>query len=97
MEVTDVEIRPVDAEQLRAIVTITLDSCFVVRDIKIIKGPARYFLSMPSKKLSDGTYKDIAHPIKNETRRMLEDRIISEYEKTLNSSAGRDIHKISTT
>jgi stage V sporulation protein G len=83
MEVTDVKIFPVDEDKLRAYVTITLDDCFVVRDLKIITGSKGYFLSMPSKKRKDGTYRDIAHPINSETRKMLEDRVILEYEKIM--------------
>lgn len=86
MEVTDVRVFPVDEEKLRAYVTITFDHCFVIRDLKIIHGTTGLFVSMPSKKRKDGTYKDIAHPINNETRRMIEEKIIAEYEKVL---AGR--------
>ena len=86
MEVTDVRVFPVDEEKLKAYVTITFDHCFVIRDLKIIQGTTGFFVSMPSKKHKDGTYKDIAHPINNETRRMIEEKIIVEYEKVL---AGR--------
>jgi len=89
MEVTEVRVYPVDEEKLRAYVTITFDHCFVVRDLKIIKGTNGLFVSMPSKKRKDGTYKDIAHPINNETRRMIEEKIIAEYEKTLAEGGGR--------
>jgi stage V sporulation protein G len=81
---------PVDEDKLKAYVTITLDHCFVIRDLKVIRGPTGYFVSMPSKKRKDGTYKDIAHPINNETRRMLEDKIIAEYEKSASEGA---VHK----
>jgi stage V sporulation protein G len=87
MEVTDVKIRPTDEDKLRAYVTITLDNCFVISDLKIITGSKGYFLSMPSRKRKDGTYKDIAHPINSETRKMLEDRVILEYEKMMQNVA----------
>ncbi|MEK7341654.1 MAG: septation regulator SpoVG, partial [Candidatus Binatota bacterium] len=83
MEVTEVRVFPVDEEKLRAYVTITFDHCFVIRDLKIIHGTTGFFVSMPSKKRKDGTYKDIAHPINNETRRMIEEKIIAEYENVL--------------
>lgn len=83
MEVTEVRVFPVDEEKLRAYVTITFDHCFVVRDLKLIHGTTGLFVSMPSKKRKDGTYKDIAHPINNETRRMIEEKIIAEYQKVL--------------
>jgi stage V sporulation protein G len=83
MEVTEVRVFPVDEDKLRAYVTITFDRCFVVRDLKVIQGTNGLFVSMPSKKRKDGTYKDIAHPINNETRRMIEESILAEYEKAL--------------
>jgi stage V sporulation protein G len=88
MQVTEVRVFPVDEDKLRAYVTITLDHCFVIRDLKIIRGTTGYFVSMPSKKRKDGTYKDIAHPINNETRRMIEERVISEYEKVVAEAGG---------
>ena len=89
MEVTEVRVFPVDEEKLRAYVTITFDHCFVIRDLKIIHGTTGLFVSMPSKKRKDGTYKDIAHPINNETRRMIEEKIIAEYEKVVAGAGGR--------
>jgi stage V sporulation protein G len=83
MEVTEVRVFPVDEEKLRAYVTITFDHCFVIRDLKLIHGATGLFVSMPSKKRKDGTYKDIAHPINNETRRRIEEKIIAEYQKVL--------------
>jgi stage V sporulation protein G len=81
MEITEVRVFPVNEEKLRAYVTITFDQCFVIRDLKIIQGATGLFVSMPSKKRKDGTYRDIAHPINNETRRMIEEKIITEYHK----------------
>ena len=68
MEITDVKVIPVEDEKLKAFVSIVLDACFVVTDIKIIQGPKGLFVSMPSKKRKDGTFKDIAHPLNQETR-----------------------------
>jgi stage V sporulation protein G len=83
MQVTEVRVFPVDEEKLRGYATITFDNCFLVRDLKIIRGTTGLFVSMPSKKRKDGTYKDIAHPLNNETRKMIEDKIITEYERVL--------------
>ena len=83
MEVTEVKVFPVNEEKLKAYATITFDSCFVVRDLKIISGETSLFVAMPSKKKKDGTFKDIAHPLNNETRGMIEKAIISEYEKEI--------------
>ncbi|HEY6199627.1 MAG TPA: septation regulator SpoVG [Candidatus Binatia bacterium] len=85
MEITEVRVFPVNEEKLRAYVTITFDQCFVIRDLKIIQGATGLFVSMPSKKRKDGTYRDIAHPINNETRRMIEEKIIAEYHKVAES------------
>ena len=97
MEVTEVKVFPVDEDRLRAYVTITLDHCFVIRDLKVIKGTSGYFVSMPSKKRKDGTYKDIAHPINSETRRLLEERVIQEYEQTMRNAGIGDSAHASTT
>jgi stage V sporulation protein G len=83
MQITEVKVFPVQEDKLKAYVTMTLDACFVIRDIKIIQSGEGYFVSMPSKKRKDGTYKDVAHPIDKETRAMIEDRILDEYERTV--------------
>ena len=84
MEITDVKVIPVDDEKLKAFVSIVFDHCFVVTDIKIIHGPKGLFVSMPSKKRKDGSYKDVAHPINSETRAMIEEEIMEEYERVTN-------------
>ena len=89
MEITEVRVFPVNEEKLRAYVTITFDHCFVIRDLKIIQGASGLFVSMPSKKRKDGTYRDIAHPINNETRRMIEETIIAEYHKVVAEGGGQ--------
>jgi stage V sporulation protein G len=81
MEITDVKVIPVDDEKLKAFVSIVFDHCFVVTDIKVINGPKGLFVSMPSKKRKDGTFKDIAHPLNNQVRQYLEERILSVYKQ----------------
>jgi stage V sporulation protein G len=89
MEITDVKVIPVDDEKLKAFVSIVFDQCFVVTDIKIIHGPKGLFVSMPSKKRKDGTFKDIAHPLNNTMRQYLEDKVLSVYRQQVGpSSAG---------
>lgn len=83
MEVTDVRVFPVDEEKLKAFVSIIFDDCFVVSDIKIINGNNGLFISMPSKKRKNGTFRDIAHPLNNETRKMIEDRVLARYQEVL--------------
>ncbi len=79
MDITEVKIFPVDEEKLKAYVTIVLDNCFVVRDLKIISGTTGLFVAMPSKKRGDGSYKDIAHPLNKATRIMLEKTVLESY------------------
>ncbi len=83
MEITEVRVSPVEEEKLKAYVSITFDNCFVIRDIKVISGNNGLFVSMPSKKRKDGTFKDIAHPLNNETRKMIEESVLKEYNNVL--------------
>jgi stage V sporulation protein G len=83
MEITEVKVYPVFEEKVKAYVSITFDSCFIVRDIKVINGVNGLFVAMPSKKRKDGTFKDMAHPLNNETRRMIENNVLNEYEEEL--------------
>ncbi len=84
MEITDVRIRKVaDEGKMKAIVSITFDEEFVVHDIKIIEGQNGLFIAMPSRKMSEGDFRDIAHPILSETRNKIKDAIFAEYERTL--------------
>jgi stage V sporulation protein G len=88
MEITDVKVIPVDDEKLKAFVSIVFDQCFVVTDIKIIHGPKGLFVSMPSKKRKDGTFKDIAHPLNNQMRQYLEEKVLAVYRQQVGSGAG---------
>jgi stage V sporulation protein G len=81
MDITDVRVFPVDEDKLKAYVTITLDNCFVIRDLKVIHGNTGLFIAMPAKRRKDGTYKDIAHPLNADTRDRMERTILSEYER----------------
>lgn len=83
MEITQIRVFPVEEEKLKAFVSIIFDDCFVVSDIKIIQGTSGLFVSMPSKKRKNGTFRDIAHPLNNETRRMIEERIIERYREVV--------------
>ena len=79
MEITDIRVFPVNQDKLRAFVSIVMDNCFVVGDIKIISGTNGLFISMPSKRRKDGTFRDIAHPLNSETRLAMEEKIIAAY------------------
>ncbi|HET6371820.1 MAG TPA: septation regulator SpoVG [Candidatus Polarisedimenticolia bacterium] len=88
MNITQVRVFPVEEDKLKAFVSIILDDCFVVSDIKIIQGNNGLFISMPSKKRKNGTFRDIAHPLNNETRRKLEETIIAKYQEVLVTDGG---------
>jgi len=83
MEITQIRVFPVHEDKLKAFVSIILDACFVVSDIKIIQGASGLFVSMPSKKRKNGTFRDIAHPLNNETRRRFEEQIITRYREVV--------------
>lgn len=87
MEITEVKVFPVNEDKLKAYVTIILDNCFVVRDLKIINGNSGLFVAMPSKKRKDGTFRDIAHPLNSEMRSALEKKILVTYEDELKKLA----------
>jgi len=83
MEITDVRVFPVEEEKLKAFVSIIFDDCFVISDIKIISGSNGLFISMPSKKRKNGTFRDIAHPLNNETRKKIEEKVLARYREVL--------------
>ena len=81
MKITDVKVFPVDEDKLKAYATITFENCFIVRDLKVISGNKGYFIAMPSKKRKDGTFRDVAHPLNSETRKMIEDSVLEVYNR----------------
>ncbi len=82
MEITDVRVRMVAKEgKMKAVVSITFDSEFVVHDIKVIEGEKGLFIAMPSRKTQDGEYRDIAHPINSETRNRIQSLVLEKYEE----------------
>jgi stage V sporulation protein G len=83
MEITEVKVFPVDEEKLKAFVSIVFDRSFMVNDIKIIQGRDGLFISMPSRKKKNGEFKDVAHPLNNETRQMIEQVVVAEYQRVL--------------
>jgi len=83
MEITEVKVFPIQEEKLKAFVSIVFDQCFMVNDIKIIQGRDGLFISMPSRKKKNGEFKDVAHPLNNETRRMIEEKVLGEYHRVL--------------
>ena len=83
MEITEVKVFPLRKpdDKLKAFATLVFDGCFVIRDLKVINGNSGLFVAMPSRKLGDGTYEDIVHPINSETRQKIEQAVREEYER----------------
>ena len=84
MEITEVSITPLDEEaRLKAFVNITFDDVFVVHGLRVIEGNHGMFVSMPARRLSDGSYKDIAHPITNAFRLKIQRVVLDAYRQVL--------------
>ena len=82
MRITDVKVRKVDGtSRLKAIVEITIDDAFVVHELRVIEGKNGLFVAMPSRQVGENTYKDVAHPINAETRKMIEDAVLKAYDE----------------
>lgn len=81
MTITDTRIRLMeqDCGNLKAVASVTFDESFVVHDIKVIDGEKGLFIAMPSKRDGEGNFKDIAHPINSETRRMVQEAVLGKY------------------
>lgn len=89
MEITQVKVFPVQEDKLKAFVSIVFDHCFMVNDIKVIQGKDGLFLSMPSRRKRSGEFKDVAHPLNNETRRLIEERVLAEYRHVVDDPTPR--------
>lgn len=84
MEITDVKIRKILNEgKMKAIVSITFDNAFVVHDIKVVEGKAGLFVAMPSRRVPNGDFRDVAHPITPEARKQLEEAVLGAYNSAL--------------
>lgn len=82
MQVTDVRIRKINQEgKMKAIVSVTLNDAFVVHDVKVVEGQSGLFVAMPSKRMPDGEFKDIAHPISQEARRIIQEAVLRAFEE----------------
>ena len=92
MEITDIRIRKINppgerSGKMRAIVSVTFDNELVVHDIKVIQNEQKCFIAMPSRQIEDGTYKDIAHPIKVSLRNKIQDAVLEKYTSSLSEAA----------
>jgi stage V sporulation protein G len=82
MQITDIRVRKVTKDsKMKAVVSVTFDNEFVIHDIKVIEGDKGLFIAMPSRKASDGEYRDIAHPINSDTRDRVQRLILEKYEE----------------
>ena len=84
MEITEVKVFPVrEGGRLKAYATIVFDNAFIIRDLKIIEGHKGLFVSMPSRKRKDGTFRDVVHPLNPDTRRKIEERVVEEFNRVM--------------
>ncbi len=83
MDITEIRITLRDEERLKAFANITFDDAFVVRGLKVINGDSGFFVSMPSRKRADGTHQDIAHPVNNQMRKIIEAKVLEAYKREL--------------
>jgi stage V sporulation protein G len=91
MNITKVSVRQVDMNKVKAIASITIDDDFVVHDLRVVEGERGLFVAMPSRKLPSGNFRDVAHPINSETREMIQNVVLEEYRRFLETSQGREV------
>lgn len=88
MKITEVRVTLREEDRLKGFANVTFDGAFVIRGMKIILGNDGYFVAMPSRKRSDGTHQDIAHPVTGEMRQLIEDAVLAAFEEEMRASAG---------
>jgi stage V sporulation protein G len=81
LEITRVTVREIDMNMVKGIASIILDDCFVVHDLRVVDGDRGYFVAMPSRKLPNGDFKDIAHPLNSDTREKIQEAVLREFFK----------------
>ena len=88
LNITDIRITKIEGdEKLRAFAAIVIDDCFLVGDLRVVEGEEGYFVSMPSKRKRDGSFKDIAYPLSNEARELLERQVLTAFEQATGTRA----------
>ena len=89
MKITDIKIRKLyNTGNVRAILSITIDNCFAVHELRIIQNEDKLFVSMPSRIDETGAFRDIVHPINPETREYIESAVIGFYDNYVNALNG---------
>ena len=86
MEITRVKVRLVDMSKVRGLASITIDDEFVVHDLRVVDGDGGLFVAMPSRKIPNGTFRDVAHPINTATRQTIQEAVIEEYLRCTSAS-----------
>ncbi|MCK4267198.1 MAG: septation regulator SpoVG [Actinomycetia bacterium] len=81
MRITRIAIRPVEMKKVKALASITIDDVFVIHDLRVVQGDRGFFVAMPSRKLPNGTHRDIAHPINSETRELIQAKVLEEFDQ----------------
>lgn len=95
MEITDIRIKKVASEgKMKAVASVTFDNAFAVHDVKVIEGPEKLFVAMPSRRTPDGEYRDIAHPINSDMRNMLESKVLAAYDAIEDEPAPKQLNNI---
>jgi len=89
VEITRVTVREIDMNMVKGIASIILDDCFVVHDLRVVDGDRGYFVAMPSRKLPNGDFKDIAHPLNSETREMIQEAVLRAFFKMQQEKEGK--------
>lgn len=80
MNITKIAIRPVDMNKVKALASITIDDEFVIHDLRVVQGERGFFVAMPSRKLPNGSHRDVAHPINTQTRELIQAKVLAEFE-----------------
>ncbi|MCK4857376.1 MAG: SpoVG family protein [candidate division Zixibacteria bacterium] len=91
MDITEIRVTLRNEDKLKAFVNVTFDNAFVVRGLKVINGNTGYFVSMPSRKRPDGTHQDVAHPINNKARQLIEGKVLAAYQEKLKQESAVEV------
>ncbi len=84
MEITEVRISPSKGGKVRAYASIVIDDCFIINDIRVVEGrESQYYVTMPARKSRNGQFRDIAHPLNSETRKLVEQKVLEEFEQSI--------------
>jgi stage V sporulation protein G len=79
VKITRVTVREIDMNMVKGLASVVFDDCFVVHDLRVVDGDRGYFVAMPSRKLPNGEFKDIAHPLNQETRDMIQEAVLKAF------------------